>query len=380
MDMKKILQAFDSTTTKKPAVGVNDMKRFVSIIKESSNPYNPVEETVINSFEAGTVGGDANEFLLAADKINDEIMAQVNKIKIHADEANLRDMMDKFNTFMTAYHNVGKEIIQPDMFNDSLGEVSDRTLKNYRQDAHTQVQGAKFGKGKGTPDAEKIIAKREKGMAAAGKRQQARRDAERANYKRPKPAKTSSGPQDWYGQNRYMGDSVEEGSSDFVSDAIEALRSSAPGLKQQDFLDELYMYIENQYGQRAAEMMSNAGQDAYDEWYDDYLDNTEQGVAEGYPKHQDLSGISTDKLKAYLARQGQQSVPGEGSQVKRVQAELQRRSQGVAEGLSFKDYLNLAEAKQKGVDGKACWDGYKRMGTKKKGGKTVDNCVPTGKK
>jgi hypothetical protein len=36
----------------------------------------------------------------------------------------------------------------------------------------------------------------------------------------------------------------------------------------------------------------------------------------------------------------------------------------------------VAEEKQKGVDGKACWDGYKRMGTKKKGGKTVDNCVP----
>jgi hypothetical protein len=31
--------------------------------------------------------------------------------------------------------------------------------------------------------------------------------------------------------------------------------------------------------------------------------------------------------------------------------------------------------KQKGVDGKACWKGYKRMGTKQKGGKTVDNCV-----
>lgn len=41
---------------------------------------------------------------------------------------------------------------------------------------------------------------------------------------------------------------------------------------------------------------------------------------------------------------------------------------------------NIGEAKQKGVDGKACWDGYKRMGTKQKGGKTVDNCVPTGKK
>ena len=31
--------------------------------------------------------------------------------------------------------------------------------------------------------------------------------------------------------------------------------------------------------------------------------------------------------------------------------------------------------KQKGLDGKACWKGYKQMGTKKKGGKTVDNCV-----
>jgi len=33
---------------------------------------------------------------------------------------------------------------------------------------------------------------------------------------------------------------------------------------------------------------------------------------------------------------------------------------------------------QKGVDGKRCWKGYKRMGTKKKGGKTVDNCVKVG--
>ena len=32
--------------------------------------------------------------------------------------------------------------------------------------------------------------------------------------------------------------------------------------------------------------------------------------------------------------------------------------------------------KKKGLDGKACWDGYKLAGTKKKGGKTVDNCVP----
>ena len=44
------------------------------------------------------------------------------------------------------------------------------------------------------------------------------------------------------------------------------------------------------------------------------------------------------------------------------------------EGLNFLDG-ELVEDKQKGVDGKACWKGYKRMGTKQKGGKTVDNCV-----
>jgi len=35
----------------------------------------------------------------------------------------------------------------------------------------------------------------------------------------------------------------------------------------------------------------------------------------------------------------------------------------------------VGEEKQKGLDGKACWKGYKRMGTKIKGGKKVDNCV-----
>ena len=36
---------------------------------------------------------------------------------------------------------------------------------------------------------------------------------------------------------------------------------------------------------------------------------------------------------------------------------------------------SIGEEKQKGLDGKACWKGYRRMGTKMKGGKRVDNCV-----
>jgi hypothetical protein len=48
------------------------------------------------------------------------------------------------------------------------------------------------------------------------------------------------------------------------------------------------------------------------------------------------------------------------------------------EGIHFLEGEVVNEEKQKGVDGKACWKGYKRMGTKQKGGKTVDNCVKMG--
>jgi len=42
------------------------------------------------------------------------------------------------------------------------------------------------------------------------------------------------------------------------------------------------------------------------------------------------------------------------------------------------DGVTYVIEKAKGLDGKACWKGYKLAGTKKKGGKTVDNCVKAG--
>ena len=50
-------------------------------------------------------------------------------------------------------------------------------------------------------------------------------------------------------------------------------------------------------------------------------------------------------------------------------------SKGLCKECGKPSYTTLPEEKQKGVDGKVCWKGYKRMGTKKKNGKTVDNCV-----
>jgi len=40
-------------------------------------------------------------------------------------------------------------------------------------------------------------------------------------------------------------------------------------------------------------------------------------------------------------------------------------------GLYSADFIE----KMKGLDGKACWKGYKLVGTKKKGNRTVDDCV-----
>ena len=41
----------------------------------------------------------------------------------------------------------------------------------------------------------------------------------------------------------------------------------------------------------------------------------------------------------------------------------------------FKQFSSPMNKKAKGMDGKACWKGYKLQGTKMKGGKRVDNCV-----
>lgn len=40
---------------------------------------------------------------------------------------------------------------------------------------------------------------------------------------------------------------------------------------------------------------------------------------------------------------------------------------------------NPKTGKKKGMDGKACWSGYRYAGTQKKGGKVVDKCVKTKK-
>lgn len=59
-----------------------------------------------------------------------------------------------------------------------------------------------------------------------------------------------------------------------------------------------------------------------------------------------------------------------------IVVELDDEAQHILESQGVQFYEGyIVEEKQKGLDGKACWKGYRRMGTKMKGGKRVDNCV-----
>ena len=69
-------------------------------------------------------------------------------------------------------------------------------------------------------------------------------------------------------------------------------------------------------------------------------------------------------------------------EAKKPSAKAQLATKEEAEVLEREEYEIDGETyvieKAKGLDGKACWKGYKLAGTKKKGGKTVDNCVKAG--
>jgi hypothetical protein len=55
-----------------------------------------------------------------------------------------------------------------------------------------------------------------------------------------------------------------------------------------------------------------------------------------------------------------------------------RRGKNICLDCGKPSYTTLPEEKQKGIDGKVCWKGYRRQGTKMKGGRRVDNCVKVG--
>jgi hypothetical protein len=103
--------------------------------------------------------------------------------------------------------------------------------------------------------------------------------------------------------------------------------------------------------------------------YDLRFNETEQQFEEG-KKSPHKKG--TKKYKDHMAAMHAESA---SDPYKQALSDKLNEAKGICNKCSKPSYTTLPEEKQKGVDGKVCWKGYKRMGTKQKGGKTVDNCV-----
>ena len=115
----------------------------------------------------------------------------------------------------------------------------------------------------------------------------------------------------------------------------------------------------------------------FESTYKDHLKSMlESKLKEGTVNSVAGSAPSTDKKVKSYPKQPKSATASVGKNAGKTGVKAQG---GVKEGVCSEcgnpSYTTLPEEKQKGVDGKVCWKGYKRMGTKKKGGKTVDNCV-----
>ena len=395
MDMKKILATLDGVAST-PVTGSNDMRKFLSIIKESA----VANESVITSFEADSIGGDANTFLIDADKINDLVMGNIDKIKINADEQLLKDMMSKFNSFMSAYHAVGKDILQPGLFDDKMGDEVEEAMRPgfTHQDAGAE-QDRKINALSGFAA---------KAMIAAGMTDfSASDDSTIMSALKNLPRLRSSIDQlDDSAFNRFIDatltkaaalvgkQDVPEGVRDLGYDAQslimklrrdvedkrlqptrQAVLSAASELAgDMDFAPELL--VRQVLGQRMAE--DDASETMTPNWAKYVLKQLYQ--SQGDVTLTDLFDEGIPGLHAMFIATAEEHGLDPEEDFEDVQHELTLEledliggTDDLGENLSFKDYFALSESLK---TDNPCWKGYKPVGTKKKNGKTVPNCVP----
>jgi len=395
MDMKKILATLDGVAST-PVTGSNDMRKFLSIIKESA----VANESVITSFEADSIGGDANTFLIDADKINDLVMGNIDKIKINADEQLLKDMMSKFNSFMSAYHAVGKDILQPGLFDDKMGDEVEEAMRPgfTHQDAGAE-QDRKINALSGFAA---------KAMIAAGMTDfSASDDSTIMSALKNLPRLRSSIDQlDDSAFNRFIDatltkaaalvgkQDVPEGVRDLGYDAQslimklrrdvedkrlqptrQAVLSAASELAgDMDFAPELL--VRQVLGQRMAE--DDASETMTPNWAKYVLKQLYQ--SQGDVTLTDLFDEGIPGLHAMFIATAEEHGLDPEEDFEDVQHELTLEledliggTDDLGENLSFKDYFALSESLK---TDNPCWKGYKPVGKKKKNGKTVPNCVP----
>ena len=107
-------------------------------------------------------------------------------------------------------------------------------------------------------------------------------------------------------------------------------------------------------------------------------------LMEMYTKWMDGDCFQGSNIPEAFEGMDPQSHGAEVEDITKKKKKIDKKEKSVAEEVVLEreeieiDGETIIIEKKKGLDGKACWKGYKLAGTKKKGGKTVDNCVKAG--
>ena len=96
------------------------------------------------------------------------------------------------------------------------------------------------------------------------------------------------------------------------------------------------------------------------------------GAGSDIVAHHELEGEMIDEGLVSMVKKG---AKRHAKAVEKKKIKDRKAVPYAALGASYEPEGEVIDEKKKGLDGKACWKGYKLVGTKKKGGKTVDDCV-----
>jgi len=381
MDMKKILQALDSTA-KKPVHDSNDMKKFMSIVTEGTNRQTVAEQMIVQEYTKpepkkqgnGVIKHYFNEVLKESEEkvLEKKARARLAAERVLARMEESKNEPPKPRNFVAknaktagagAHKDKKKAAKQGDVKHKGK-ELAEVSLGDYRKKASMDQALAKIDANFSRDPAKQAkahhtIAKREKGLGRAKDRS----DRELAAM----ASRRKSEHEDNL-RKKYSGVDID----------AEIVRLQ-PAIKN--------AYNDYQYG---ASNTWSQGKDEYDHLMSkvrelkqakELLSGVDEGVMD------DLFGPSSnpqiDQLKAMLADPKYASNPQWKAQLEKRLKKAQDRQDilgTMAADKSGNPIKVLPPDQYKGTldegDEDPCWADYKMVGTKKKGGKTVPNCVP----
>ena len=368
--MKKILQALDATA-KKSVQNANDMKKFMSIVTEGTNRQTVAEQMIVQEYSkpiAKHGNGAIHKYIDAVVKESEEkILEKKARARVAAERVLAR--MDeakkeppKPRNFVAknaktagagAHKDKKKAEKQGDVKHKKQAmDMAEVSLGNYHKKAALDKATAQIDKFYGRDDPEKVsradntIAKREKGLARADSRFEKKKQA---MHKPP------------------VHQPVDK----------EVLQTRLAALEKE--FDPHYEYSDDHRVWSHHKDIAQSIQRIKRQ-----LQSVDEGVLD------DLFGSGTnqqiEQLKALLADPKYASNPQWKAQLQKrlkIAQDRQDLDQGMAVDKRGEPIKVLPPDQYKGTldegDEDPCWADYHMVGTKKKSGRTVPNCVPNKK-